>query len=250
MFRRVKHNLRYLFAHAKLSGWTAFSLETRHGSEPTSILAREYTLSVAIAENSEVSILILDNDAASQSALQQVFDSEGWRVHVVSNPAEAMMELARNRWTLVLVNVAIANVSGTLYTTLRELAHAEAEPDNGVGPLRVLFMTPKMAAQWAQPALEKDQLPYVLKPFHLHDFLEKVSDLLLEVSAIAEPIRTVKSGAQRKERRPRERRPVHGQMFASRDDYTMSEEEIAEFERQEEEDRKKKLEAEKKREML
>lgn len=208
-----------------------------------------YTLDVAITE-SEVSILILDNDAASQSALQQVFDSEGWRVHVVTNPAEAMRELARERWTLVLANVALANVSGPLYTTLRELAHASTESSDSSGPLRVLFMTPKMAARWAQPALEKDRLPYVLKPFHLHDFLEKVSDLLLEVSAIAEPIRSVKTAAPRKERRLKERRPARGQMFASRDDYTMTEEEIAEFEKQEEEERKKRREEEKRREVL
>jgi DNA-binding NtrC family response regulator len=204
---------------------------------------------VAAPEN-EVSILILDNEAATQSALQQVFDSEGWRVQVVSNPAEAMAELAREHWTLVLVNVALANVNGPLYSTLRELAHADAVSVDGSIPLRVLFMTPKMAVKWAQPALEKDRLPYVLKPFHLHDFLEKVSDLLLEVSAISEPIRSVKSAAPRRERRRRELRPTHGQMFASRDDYVMTEEELAEYERQEEEERKKRQEAEKRREML
>ncbi|HEV2491257.1 MAG TPA: response regulator [Candidatus Acidoferrales bacterium] len=202
------------------------------------------------ASGSDVSILIIDNDAASQSALQQVFDSEGWRVQVVSIPSEAMTELARGHWTLVLTNVGLASVTGPLFTTLRELAHAEADPVSASGKLRVLFMVPKMAARWAQPALERERLPYVLKPFHLHDFLEKVSDLLLEAEAISQPIRSVKAGAQRKERRLKERRPGKGQMFASRDDYVMTEEELAEFERQEEEDRKKRQEEEKKREVL
>lgn len=206
-------------------------------------------MEVAVSEN-EVSILILDNDAASQSALQQVFDSEGWRVQVVSNPSEAMTELAQGHWTLALVNVALSNVSGSLYTTLRELAHADVDAGDGAGPLRVLFMVPKMAAKWSQSALEKDRLPHVLKPFHLHDFLEKVSDLLLEVSAIRQPMRSVKAAALRKDRRPKEKRAARGQMFASRDDYIMTEEEIAEFERQEEEERKKRGGAEKQREML
>ena len=35
--------------------------------------------------------------------------------------------------------------------------------------------------------LEKAHLPYVTRPFHFHDFLEKVSDLLFEVHAIAMP---------------------------------------------------------------
>jgi PleD family two-component response regulator len=202
------------------------------------------------ASANEVSILIIDNDAASQSALQQVFDSEGWRVHVVSIPSDAMKELATGHWTLVLVNVGLANVTGPLYTTLRILAHAASDPSDGSGRLRVLFMVPKMAARWAQPVLERDRLPYVLKPFHLHDFLEKVSDLLMEADAIAHPICSVKAVAPRKERRQKERRNGHGQMFASRDDYVMTEEEIADFERQEEEERKKRQEEEKKREML
>lgn len=249
LFAMSREIFRPAFASSGLAFRTALPLETYRGYTYVREFARAYTLSVAAPEN-EVSILILDNDAASQSALQQVFDSEGWRVHVVSAPAEAMKELARGRWTLVLVNVALASVSSPLYTTLRELANAEADSGDGLARLRVLFMVPKMAAKWAQSALEKDHLPYVLKPFHLHDFLEKVSDLLLEVSAISEPIRSVKSGAPRKDRRPKERRTTRGQMFASRDDYMMTEEELAEYERQEELERKKRQEAERRREML
>jgi DNA-binding response OmpR family regulator len=206
------------------------------------------------AAASEVSILILDNDTPTQNALQQVFDSEGWHVQVVSVPDEAMAELARGHWTLVLVNVALAKVSGPLFTTLRELAHAEASTEDGAGRLRVLFMVPRMAARWAQPVLERERLPYAIKPFHLHDFLEKVSDLLLEAQAIQEPIRSVRAIAAGKERRQKARRQDrerrHGQMFASRDDYMMTEEEIEEYERQEEEERKKREEKAKKREVL
>lgn len=247
--RHVKHNFSPHFRLPWLALRTAPAVETARFLNDTRLPATEYTLTVDTSEN-EVSILILDNEAATQSALQQVFDSEGWRVQVVSNPAEAMAELAREHWTLVLVNVALANLNGPLYATLRELAHSDAVSEDGSSPLRVLFMTPKMAASWSQPALEKDRLPYVLKPFHLHDFLEKVSDLLMDVSAISEPIRSVKTLAPHRERRHREHRPVHGQMFASRDDYIMTEEELAEYDRQEEEERKKRQEAEKRREVL
>lgn len=206
------------------------------------------------ASASQVSILIIDNDAATQGALQHVFDSEGWQVQVVPSPSEALSELARGHWTLVLVNVALANIKGTLFSTLREIAHAEANTGDGAGRLRVLFLIPKLAARWAQPALEREGLPYALKPFHLHDFLEKVSDLLLEAQAISEPIRSVRGSQLSKERRTKEHRSGRerrrGQMFASRDDYMMTEEEIAEYEKQEEEEQKKREEEAKKREML
>jgi DNA-binding response OmpR family regulator len=203
---------------------------------------------------SDVRILILDDDAATQTALQQVFDSEGWQVEVLSSPSEAMVELAHGHWTLVLVNVALANITGPVFSTLREIAHADASTREGARRLRVLFMIPRLAARWAQPVLERERLPYALKPFHLHDFLEKVSDLLLEAQAISEPIRSVRAAQPGKERRPKERRASrerrHVQMFASRDDYMMTEEEIAEYERQEEEERKKREQEAKKREVL
>ena len=203
---------------------------------------------------SDVNILVIDDDSASQHALQQVFDSEGWRVSVVPIPSEALRELARGRWSLVVVNVALADLRGPLFTTLKTLTQAEADPHRDQKLLRVLFLVPSLAARWAQPVLDREGLPYVMKPFHLHDFLEKVSDLLIEARAIPQPIRDTRLPAAAKDRRQRERRSGHerrrGQMFASREDYMMTEEEIADFEKQEEEERKRRHEEEKKREVL
>ncbi|MGH9728884.1 MAG: response regulator [Candidatus Acidiferrales bacterium] len=205
---------------------------------------------------SDIRILIVDDDEGSQHALQQVFDSEGWRVRVVPFASEALRELARGHWTLVIVNIALADIAGPLFTTLKELAQASASEETSHKTLRVLFLVPLLAARWARPVLDKERLPYAMKPLNLHDFLEKVSDLLLEAGAIAQPIRDVSVLAVNKERRQKERRSGRdrrdggGKMFASREDYIMTEEEIADYERQEEEDRKKHKEEEKKREML
>jgi hypothetical protein len=92
--------------------------------------------------------------------------------------------------------------------------------------------------------LEREGLPYSFTPYHLHDFLQKVSDLLLESGAVSEPLRSV-AGFERKKRRREigSARDVYGskKMFASREDYQMTEEEMAEYERQErEEDERKK----------
>jgi hypothetical protein len=96
----------------------------------------------------------------------------------------------------------------------------------------------------AQPILEKTSLPYLLKPYHLHDFLQKISDLLLEANAITASMRNVHDALQvaprplvRSGTRLDSRRT---DMFAGRADYIMTEEEILEYERQEEESKKKK----------
>ncbi|MGH9705308.1 MAG: hypothetical protein ACRD5R_00970 [Candidatus Acidiferrales bacterium] len=197
----------------------------------------------------EVGILIIDDDVVSQRALKQVLDVEGWRVRVVPLASHAMAEIASGTWNLVIVNVALTDLRGPIFTTLRDLAQgvADAPPDaqaqsHGPKRIRVLFLVPILAAREAQPVLEREGLPYSLKPYHLNEFLEKVSDLLLEAGAIEEPIRSMSDYSFQK-KRVRARRKARGArsdaMFASREEYQMTEEEMAEFERLEEEDRKK-----------
>jgi PleD family two-component response regulator len=206
----------------------------------------------------EVGILIIDDDIVSQRALKNVLDSEGWRVRIVPLASHAMAELATGEWNLVIVNVALTDVRGPLFSILRDLAQGEADVPEGANVdaakpkrIRVLFLVPLLASKDVLPVLESDGLPYSLKPYHLHDFLEKVSELLLEAGALAEPIRGIGDFIAGR-RRQRARR--HGQstrrnaMFASREDYQMTEEEMVEFERQEEEDRKKREKAQKDRE--
>ncbi|HEV8384507.1 MAG TPA: response regulator [Candidatus Acidoferrales bacterium] len=188
-----------------------------------------------------VKILIIDDDEASQSALRHVLDAEGWQVSVVPLAREGMARLARGPWTLVIVNVALVDVEGPIFDMLKELALAQPAPDQP--RVSVLFVVPQLLAPVAKPVLEAQRLPYALKPIHLHDFLERVSDLLLESKSIPDPIRQVnpsRPGAEK--RRTKERRGDFerrtSSMFASRKEYFMSEEEMAEYEKQEAEDRK------------
>lgn len=207
---------------------------------------------------SEVGILIIDDDVASQHALKSVLDSEGWRVRIVPDARQALTDLAAGGWNLAIVNVAVADVSGPLFAILRELSDAEPKangdaPEHQPAKLGVLFLVPVHLAAAAQPILEQKDLPYSLKPYHLHDFFEKVSDLLVESGAIEEPIRAMGNfGAKRSPvRRLRAARQTRrGSMFASREDYQMTEEEMADYERQEEEDRKKRERERKDREHL
>ncbi len=202
-----------------------------------------------------VGILIVDDDEASQAVLRHVLDSEGWKLRIVSQGNQALAELASGKWTLVIVNVAITGVAGPVFSTLKELALAPAATEAGRIRARVLFLVPEMAGQEVQAVLEQERLPYVLKPFHLHDFLDKVSDLLLETNAISAPIRRVRYGlseerfAAQERRTEADGRPAQARretsMFSSRRDYLMSEEEMAEFEKQEKQESKAKQKARK-----
>jgi DNA-binding NtrC family response regulator len=190
---------------------------------------------------SKVSILIIDGDPESRAALWQVLESDEWNTGVA--PAgQALRELAGGNWALIVANVATTGTSGLLYSTLKELAFAPAL-ESGKARARVLFVVPESDAPQIQPLLERERLPYTLRPFVFHDFLEKISDLLLETESIAQPIRRVRQeGKSRSERfasssssqlGPGTGRGREINMFANRDDYPMTEEEIAAYEREE-----------------
>jgi DNA-binding response OmpR family regulator len=193
----------------------------------------------------KIGILIIEDDEANQSALRQVLDSEGWQVRVVPVVAHALGELSSGEWSLVIVNIAMIGLTSPIYQTLRELALAPAVEAGNVRA-RVLFVVPESAAAEALPSLERERLPYVLKPFQFHDLLEKVSDLLMEAAALANPIRRVRHDSNLSERKRKEGRAGresgnalaqrNTNMFASRGEYVMTEEEIAEYEKSEKEE--------------
>ena len=179
----------------------------------------------------QVGLLVLEEDPQSGGAIRQILDSEGLRVRIVPDVAALFAELKTAEYSLVIANVGIVGVDTPVFVTLRELCNVPA--DEGAR-LRILYLVPEMTGSQYVPALELARAQYVVRPFHLHDFLEKVSDLLVEVKAIEGPIRQVRHefGAIRKKKKQAGR---SNSMFASRDSYSYSDEEIAEYEKQESE---------------
>src|SRR6202167_831631 len=177
----------------------------------------------------QVGILVLDNDPSGQGALRQILDSEGWRVRIVPDTKLLMTELKTGEWSLVIANVAMIGLESPLFSPVREPSGVSAEKG---ARLRVLYVVPEMAGSQYVGSLEFARLPYVVRPFHLHDFLEKVSDLLVEIKAIEAPLRQVRHefGQARKKKTQTTRSTS---MFAARDSFSYTDEELAEYERQE-----------------
>ena len=178
-----------------------------------------------------VNILVLDEEGPAAVALRQVLDSEGWRVRVTADARQLLTELRVGVWSLVIANVALLGVDSPGFLTLREISTVPVEEG---GRLRCLFLIPEMTVSQFARTIEQARLPYVVRPYHLHDFLEKVSDLLVEVKAIDAPLRQVRYefGGLRKKKRQAAKT---NSMFAARDSYSYTEEELSEYERQESE---------------
>ncbi|HYW66156.1 MAG TPA: hypothetical protein VFB10_05570 [Candidatus Dormibacteraeota bacterium] len=177
----------------------------------------------------QVGILVLEDDPQNSGALKQILDSEGWRVRVVPDVPLLHVELKTGEYSLLIANIGLIGVESPTFQVLRELAGVT--PEEG-GRLRILFVVPEISSSQFVGHLEMSHLPYVVRPFHLHDFLEKVSDLLVEINAIEGPLRMTRYefGEARKKKKEASRTTS---MFASRDSYSYTEEEIAEYERQE-----------------
>jgi DNA-binding response OmpR family regulator len=177
----------------------------------------------------QVGLLVLDDDPQSAGALRQVLDSEGWRVRVALDKQSLFAELKTGEYSLVIANVAVVGVNSPTFATLSELCTVPVEEG---GRLRILFLVPEMSGSQFVGALEAAHLPYVVRPYHLHDFLERVSDLLVEIKAIETHIRQVRHefGDLRKKKKQAGRA---SSMFAARDSFSYSDEEIAEYEKQE-----------------
>lgn len=164
----------------------------------------------------QVGLLVLENDPENAAALKQILDAEGWRVRVVPDLVLLHAELKTAEYSLLIANVALVGVDSPTFHVLQELASVSAEEG---GRIRVLFVVPEMTGSQYVSALEAAKLPYSVRPFHLHDFLEKVSDLLVEVKAIEGPLRMTRYefGAARKKRKQASRTTT---MFAARDSYS------------------------------
>jgi PleD family two-component response regulator len=177
----------------------------------------------------QVGILVLDDDVPSQIALKQILDSEGWRVRIVSDSQMLLAELKTGEWSLVVANVVLMGLDSSAFVTLRELSGVTAEEG---ARIRILYLVPEHGGDQFADELEATKLPYVVRPYHLHDFLEKVSDLLVEIHAIEAPLRLVRHefGDLLKKKRQAARATS---MFASRDSFSYSDEELVEYERQE-----------------
>jgi DNA-binding response OmpR family regulator len=183
------------------------------------------------SEQRQVGLLVLESDPGSSAALKQILDSEGWRVRIVEDVQMLQVELKTAEYSLLIANIALIGLDSPTFHVLKELGGVSAEDG---GKIRTLFVIPELNGSPFIGHLEAARLPYVLRPFHLHDFLEKVSDLLVEVKAIAAPLRMTRYefGEARKKKKQASRTTS---MFASRDSYSYTEEEIAEYEKAESE---------------
>lgn len=183
-----------------------------------------------------VRVLIIDDDEASRRALAAVLDGEGWEITVAARPAQGVEHLRQGPWQLVVADLSVSSLSAPLFDLLKELAEAG-------GSLQVMFLVPAVVDETTRRRLQGLKIPCLAKPIQLNDFLERVSDLLLDAGAIRRPLRRVRhlAGTIRVLAETGGLPAGGREMIAPRDGhYEYTEEELRQFEEEEEEKRRRK----------
>ena len=191
--------------------------------------------------------LIVDDDVVSQRALKNILDSEGWRVRIVPLASAAMLELASGEWSLVIVNVAMTDVRGPLFSILKELAQGAADAPEGASvdqtrPSASAFFSSSRCSPSVRPSRSSNGNPCPTSSSRITCTISSEKSASCWSRPARSPIPfaasatlTAPAAAARRARSPQ----APQLMFAARDDYQMSEEEMLEWERSEEEARKK-----------
>jgi two-component system response regulator PrrA len=114
-------------------------------------------------------VLVVDDEPDTRALIWDILSEEGYDVHLCSGGEKALEYLERRPFDLILTDIKMPGMSGTqLLTRIRAKA-----PDT-----RVILMTAYASIDSAVEALRGQAFDYLIKPFDLDDFRQRVSSAL------------------------------------------------------------------------
>jgi DNA-binding NtrC family response regulator len=126
------------------------------------------------------SLLIVDDEQIVRDSLGKWFHEEGYEVGVAESAQEALIQVARQRWDLALVDIKMPGTDGIeLQRRLRDVDPA----------LTVIIMTGYASVETAVTALKNGAYDYVTKPFDPDDIAHTVHNALAHRRAEQENVR-------------------------------------------------------------
>ncbi len=129
------------------------------------------SLQGASASNREARILVIDDEIDVLDLLIRTLQSESYQVDAVIDGEAALARLAKTDYDLIICDVRMPGLSGLeLYQHMHRQQSDLAQ--------RFLFITGDSVSPTTRHFLEETGAPYLVKPFGLAEFTERVSSLL------------------------------------------------------------------------
>lgn len=115
-------------------------------------------------------LLIVDDHHGIRILLKEVFNKEGYLVHLATNGAEAVRITERENIDCILLDMKVPDMSGIeMIKKLKEIKNN----------LPIIMMSGFSEHNVIQEALNHGALHYFTKPFNIHDVIEGVRNCLI-----------------------------------------------------------------------
>ncbi len=121
----------------------------------------------------EAALLIVDDEEIALRNLQHVMEREGYRVVACPGGAEAVKQLKKQKFDVVLTDLRMEGVDGM--DVLKESRNLQPNAE-------VIFITGYATAESAVQALKHGAFYYIAKPFRLDEVRKVVAEALAKVS--------------------------------------------------------------------
>lgn len=111
-------------------------------------------------------VLVVDDEPDTRALIWDILSEEGYDVHLCSGGEQALDHLGRMTFDLILTDIKMPGMSGMeLLTRIRASAPY----------VRVVLMTAYASVDSAIQALREQAFDYLVKPFDLDDFRQRIS---------------------------------------------------------------------------
>jgi DNA-binding response OmpR family regulator len=120
-------------------------------------------------------ILLVDDEPNIVMSLEFLMRKNGYQVGIARNGSEALAALAQTPYDLVLLDVMMPDVDG--YQVCRQLRQ---RPDRAA--TKVIFLSAKSQPADVQKGYDAGADLYIPKPFSTRQLMQKVRELLGEIS--------------------------------------------------------------------
>jgi signal transduction histidine kinase/ActR/RegA family two-component response regulator len=124
-------------------------------------------------------VLVLEDEPTVARLIADVLEDEGLRVDVLLDPREALDRVAHEQYALAICDMKMPELDGEHFYQALDRAQNSLRD-------RFLFVTGDVLAPHTRDFLQRNQLPYVAKPFRVEELMEKVREIL-EAASPREP---------------------------------------------------------------
>ncbi len=129
-------------------------------------------------KHNNINILVIDDDKDICESLKKVFALDGYKVKSISKPENALKELEKKTYHLIILDLKMPGISGEdLLKKIRKI-------DNDI---MVFILTAYPSVDSAVQALQSQVSDYIKKPFKNSELRDKVRSALMSKSLILEP---------------------------------------------------------------